>query len=181
MYCLREETLLRYNEEVKIISLSSDTIYTYYTCKYLMWWYFGYISTVCTVRQLGCASSMIQQSVLLGTLIFVCLFLNCNSWVWYVKKWERNWLDRPDQRVCDCLSVRAVPHVLLDMWLILSHPRWVWPGLSECFVHFYLSCKSNIHLQKKKKRKTTLPSEVWRIEFSSSTLTGLLTHFRSGA
>ena len=60
------------------------------------------------------------------TLIFVRLFKNCNFWVWYVKKWERNWLDRPDQRVCDCLSVRAVLHVLLNMWLILSHPRWLW-------------------------------------------------------
>ena len=63
----------------------------------------------------------------------------------------------------------------------LSHPRWVWvwPGFSECFVHFYLSCKSNKYtLLKKKKRKTTLLWEVWRrIEFSSSTLTGLLTHF----
>ena len=30
------ETLLGYNEDVKIISLSPDRIYTYYTCKYLM-------------------------------------------------------------------------------------------------------------------------------------------------
>ena len=75
VYWLREETLfLGYNEEVKIIILSPDRIYTYYTCKYLMCWYFGYISTVYTVRQLDCASSMIQQSVLLSTLIFVCLF-----------------------------------------------------------------------------------------------------------
>ena len=95
-----------------------------------MWWYFGYINTVCTVRQLGCASSMIQQSVLLGTLIFVRLFKNCNFWVWYVKKWGRNWLDWPDQRVCDCLSVRALSRVLYHMRLIFSHPRWVWgfPG-----------------------------------------------------
>ena len=74
---------------------------------------------------------------------------------------------------------------LWPLWHVvdLSHPRWVWPGLSECFVHFYLSCKSNKYTlaKKKKNRKTTLPSEVWRIEFSSSTLTGLLTHFRSGA
>ena len=82
------------------------------------------------LRQLGCAASVIQQSVLLGTLIFVRLFLNCNFWVWYVKKWERNWLDRPDQRVWDCLSVRALSRVLHDMRLIFSHPRWVWgfPG-----------------------------------------------------
>ena len=103
-YWTREQTVLGYNEELKII-LSPDRIYTYYTCKYFMWWYFGYINTVCTVRQLGCASSMIQQSVLLGTLIFVCLFLNCNFWVWYVKKWERNWLHWPDQSVSECLSV----------------------------------------------------------------------------
>ena len=78
------------------------------------------------LRQLGCASSMIQQSVLLGTLILVRLFENCNFWVWYVKKWERNWLDRPDQRVCDCLSVTALSRVLHDMWLTFCHPRWVW-------------------------------------------------------
>ena len=99
VYWIREETVLGYNEELKIISLSPDRIYTYYTCKYLTWWYFGYISTVCTVRQLGCASSMIQQSVLLGTLIFVCLFLNCNFWVWYVNGRETDLTDLTKESV----------------------------------------------------------------------------------
>ena len=48
MYWFREETVLVYKEEVKIIILSPEGVYTYYTCKCLMWWYFVYINTVCT-------------------------------------------------------------------------------------------------------------------------------------
>ena len=48
MYGIREETVLGYDEEVEIITLSHDRIYIYSTCKYLVWWCFVFINTVYT-------------------------------------------------------------------------------------------------------------------------------------
>ena len=48
MYQIREETVLGYDEEVEITTLSHDRIYIYSTCKYLVWWYFVFINTVYT-------------------------------------------------------------------------------------------------------------------------------------
>ena len=48
VYQIREETVLGYDEEVEIITLSHDRIYIYSTCKYLVWWYFVFINTVYT-------------------------------------------------------------------------------------------------------------------------------------
>lgn len=54
-------------------------MYTYYTCKYLVWWYFVYINTVYTVRQLGYIPSKYGYTFLLKIVQFLDMLRHWNE------------------------------------------------------------------------------------------------------